>query len=129
MIRSLCLAGLAFSFACSSSAAPLPAAAHAEVIGLMQRLQSSGCQFNRNGAWYSGEEAKAHLLQKLDYLERKDLVHSAEQFIALGASESSMSGKSYLVRCGSAAPVESKTWLSAELQALRARPAASAPAK
>ena len=95
----------------------------------MQRLQGSGCQFNRNGSWYSGGEARDHLLQKLDYLERKDMVHSSEQFIALGASESSMSGKPYLVRCGSAAPVESKQWLSAELLAMRSRSAASAPAK
>ncbi len=108
-------------------AAPLTPAARAEITGLLQRLQASGCQFNRNGAWYSGEEAKAHLLQKLDYLERKDLVHSTEQFIALGATESSMSGKPYLVRCGSAAPMQSKTWLSSELQAMRAHGSASSP--
>ncbi len=132
MIRSSCLASLAFGLslcAMCASAAPLPPAARAEVEGLMQRLQSSGCQFNRNGSWFSASEARDHLLQKLDYLERKDMVHSTEQFIALGASESSMSGKPYLVRCGSAAPVESKRWLSAELQGLRTRPAASAPGK
>lgn len=133
MIRSLAAALLALALglgpASNLSAAPLPAAAHAEINGLMQRLQASGCQFNRNGSWYSGEEAKAHLLEKLDYLERKDLVHSTEQFIALGASESSMSGKPYLVRCGSAAPVQSKQWLNAELLAMRAHPAASVPVK
>jgi len=128
MIRFLAAATFALSFIPTVGAAPLPPAAHAEINGLLQRLQSSGCQFNRNGTWYSGEEAKAHLLQKLDYLERKDMVHSTEQFIALGASESSMSGKPYLVRCGSsAAPVESKTWLSDELRALRARGGASSP--
>ena len=123
------MASLALGVSLVASAAPLPPAARVEVESLMQRLQSSGCQFMRNGSWYSGSEARDHLLQKLDYLERKDLVHSSEQFIALGASESSMSGKPYLVRCGSAAPVQSKAWLTAELQALRARPAASAPAK
>src|SRR6185369_7563735 len=75
------------------NAAPLPPAARAEVDALMNRLQSSGCEFNRNGSWYSGAEAKAHLLKKLDYLEGKDLVKTAEQFIAKGASTSSSSGK------------------------------------
>lgn len=104
----------------AANAAPLPAAARAEVDALMIRLQSSGCEFNRNGSWYAGAEAKAHLLKKLDYLEGKDMVKTAEQFIEKGASGSSMSGKPYLVRCAGKAPVESAQWLKAELQQLRA---------
>ncbi|KRB84370.1 DUF5329 domain-containing protein [Duganella sp. Root198D2] len=112
---------LVFALACAGvQAAPLPAAARAEVEALLTRLQSSGCQFNRNGSWYSGADARSHLLRKLEYLEKKDLVKSADQFIDLGASSSSSSGKPYLVRCGAAAPVESKAWLSAELKAIRA---------
>lgn len=110
-----------------ATAAPLPLAARAEVDALLTRLQSSGCEFNRNGSWYSGADAKAHLLKKLDYLERKDLVKTAEQFIARGASGSSMSGKPYLVRCAGKAPVESAKWLTAELQAARAASAAASP--
>ena len=102
-------------------AAPLPAPARAEVDALLTRLQNSGCQFNRNGSWYSGAEARSHLLRKLEYLEGKDMVHNADQFIVLGASTSSSSGKPYLVRCGAAQPVDSKSWLGAELQAMRAR--------
>ncbi len=108
-------------------AAPLPPAARAEVDALMTRLQSSGCEFNRNGSWYAGAEAKAHLLKKLDYLEGKDMVATAEQFIDKGASTSSTSGKAYLVRCAGKAPVESGTWLKAELQQMRAAKAASSP--
>ena len=111
----------------AASAAPLPPAARAEVDALMNRLQSSGCEFNRNGSWYAGAEAKAHLLKKLDYLESKDMVATAEQFIDKGASTSSSSGKAYLVRCAGKAPVESGTWLKAELQQLRAARAAAAP--
>ncbi|MGM9481976.1 DUF5329 domain-containing protein [Roseateles sp. NT4] len=111
----------------SANAAPLPPAARAEVDALMTRLQSSGCEFNRNGSWYSGAEAKAHLLKKLDYLEGKDLVKTAEQFIEKGASTSSASGKAYLVRCAGKASVESGQWLKAELQQLRAVRAASSP--
>jgi len=116
MILALVLA-LAAS---GAQAAPLPAPARAEVDALLTRLQSSGCQFNRNGSWYNGADAKTHLLRKLEYLEKKDLVKNAEQFIDLGASSSSSSGKPYMVKCGSAAPVESKAWLGAELKAIRA---------
>jgi len=112
---------LVFALACASAqAAPLPAAARAEVDALLTRLQSSGCQFNRNGSWYNGADARTHLLRKLEYLEKKDLVKNAEQFIDLGASTSSSSGKPYMVKCGAAAPVESKAWLNAELKAIRA---------
>jgi hypothetical protein len=110
-----------------ATAAPLPPAARAEVDALLTRLQASGCEFNRNGSWYAGAEARAHLLKKLDYLEGKDLVKTAEQFIAQGASSSSMSGKAYLVRCAGQAPVESAGWLKAQLQQLRAARAASSP--
>ena len=110
-------------------AAPLPVSARAEVDALLTRLQSSGCEFNRNGSWYSGADAKAHLLKKLDYLEGKDLVKTAEQFIERGASGSSMSGKPYLVRCAGKAPVESAKWLTAELRAIRPGVAASAASR
>lgn len=121
------LASLFFLVAVSAQAAPLPPAARAEVDALLTRLQSSGCEFNRNGSWHAGAEAKSHLLKKLDYLERKNLVQTAEQFIERGASASSMSGKPYLVRCASKATVESAHWLKAELQQLRAVQAASGP--
>jgi len=112
---------LAFALAAAGAqAAPLPVPARAEVDALLTRLQASGCQFNRNGSWYNGADARTHLLRKLEYLEKKDLVKNAEQFIDLGASTSSSSGKPYMVKCGSAAPMESKAWLGAELKAIRA---------
>ena len=110
-----------------AGAAPLPPPARAEVDALLGRLQASGCEFNRNGSWYAGAEARAHLLKKLDYLEGKDMVKTAEQFIERGASTSSMSGQPYLVRCTGKAPVESAKWLTAELQQLRMARAASTP--
>ncbi len=101
------------------SAAPLSTAAHAEAVILLQALQKSGCQFNRNGSWYNCTEAQAHLTKKLDYLEGKGLIHTTEEFIQAGASTSSMSGQPYLVRCGTAQPVESKTWLLEQLKVVR----------
>lgn len=110
-----------------AAAAPMPPAARAEVDSLLTRLQTSGCQFNRNGSWHAGADARGHLLKKLDYLEGKGLVKTAEQFIAQGASASSVSGKPYLVRCAGQSPVESAKWLAAELQQVRAARAASSP--
>ena len=95
------------------------ARARQEIAHLLDYVGQSGCQFNRNGSWYSGAEARTHLLRKLDYLEGKDLVHSTEQFIELGASKSSSSGKPYQVRCGQAAATDSGPWLNAELKTLR----------
>jgi hypothetical protein len=125
-MRALFLLAFAATLA---NAAPLPAPARAEVDALLTRLQASGCEFNRNGSWYAGADAKAHLLKKLDYLGGKDMVKTAEQFIERGAATSSMSGKPYLVRCAGKAPVESAKWLAAELQQVRAARAASAPAR
>ncbi|MFG6447760.1 DUF5329 domain-containing protein [Roseateles sp. BYS180W] len=93
--------------------------ARAETESLLQVLQDSGCQFNRNGSWYSGAEARAHLLKKLGYLEDKGMLKSTEDFINLGASTSSSSGKAYLVKCAESPAVESKVWLHTQLTTLR----------
>jgi len=111
------------------TAAPLAASQRAEIDALMATLQSSACEFNRNDTWHNAADAKTHLLRKLDYLEGKDAVHSTEQFIDLGASKSSLSGQPYQVRCGTAAPVDSKSWLSLQLKLIRSplRPVALPP--
>lgn len=100
-------------------AEPTPAPVRTEIDALLNRLASSGCRFLRNGSWHDGARAKAHLLGKLDYIEKRGTVQSAEQFIELAASRSSLSGRAYQVRCGDGAPVESRRWLSAQLATLR----------
>lgn len=104
------------------AASALAASPRSEIDALLTRLETSGCEFNRNGNWHSGPEAKNHLLRKLEYLEKKNMAGSAEQFINLGASTSSSSGKAYLVRCPGESPQPSQQWLSRELQKLRAAP-------
>jgi hypothetical protein len=99
---------------------PAPAARQ-EIAHLIGYLKDSGCQFNRNGTWYSPVEAADHLDQKYRYLLKKGLVASAEDFIGRAASESSMSGKAYQVKCGSNAAVQSGPWLKAELAKFRGR--------
>ena len=91
----------------------------------MNRLESSGCQVDRNGTWYPAADARSHLMTKLSYLEDRGAVQTAEQFIERAASKSSVSGRPYLIRCGDAPPVESAVWLSAQLQAMRASARAS----
>jgi hypothetical protein len=104
----------------AARAGPTPVLVRSEIDGLLARLESSGCEFGRNGTWYDGARAKAHLLRKLDYIEHRQTVASTEEFIALAATSSSMSGKPYEVRCGHDAPVASAQWLAGNLADLRA---------
>jgi len=103
-------------------ASPTSAPVRAEIDALLARLQCSGCQFDRNGSWYSAAEAKDHVLRKLEYIEGSSTVRSTEQFIELAASRSSFSGKPYHVKCGTEAAVESQQWLSEQLVVIRAGP-------
>lgn len=105
------------------AAASLSPASKSEIDALLKGLGTSECQFNRNGTWYSPQEAQVHLSRKLEYLVSKSAVASAEQFIERAATKSSMTGQPYAVRCGNAPSVPSREWLLRELQALRMHPA------
>jgi hypothetical protein len=91
-----------------------------EIEHLITHMASSGCEFNRNGTWYDASRAAGHLKQKYEYLLKRNAVPTAEAFIEGAASESSVSGKSYLVRCGSQPEVRSAVWFRAELAKFRA---------
>ena len=92
--------------------ASLEDAARAEIEYLLDRLGSSGCEFFRNGDWYDASRARQHIERKYNWLVKRDLVASAEQFIERAATESSRSGESYLVRCAQSEPVPSAHWLT-----------------
>ena len=89
-----------------------------------RQRQSTGQAGPRHGR---AGEAKAHLLRKLAWLEDKGLVQNTEQFIERAASKSSISGEPYLVRCGNGTPVDSGTWMRAQLKAMRSAERAPAP--
>lgn len=89
-----------------------------EIKALLDFVEHSPCQFVRNGREYPGPRARAHLQQKLDYLQGKNRVSSAEDFIDLAATESSLSGRAYQVRCQESVEPAS-TWLNRELQRQR----------
>jgi hypothetical protein len=110
---------LALLLADTSLANTLNTSTKAEIEHLFTHLEKSGCEFNRNGSWYTASEATAHLKKKYDYLVKKDMITNAESFIDKAASESSVSGKSYQVKCDGKPIVNSKEWFSEELLILR----------
>ncbi|WP_354681826.1 DUF5329 domain-containing protein [Cupriavidus necator] len=111
---------LAVSTTMTATAGESNPAVRAEITSLLDRLETSGCRFNRNGTWYSAVDAKKHMLVKLRYIEDRTTLASTEQFIDLAGSRSSITGKPYLVQCGKASAQMSATWLTGQLRALRA---------
>jgi len=105
--------------AVSMTAVATPAPAQREIDGLLQGLEQSGCRFQRNGRWYGGGDARRHLQRKYDYLRKRDLAATAEQFITHAASRSSVSGKPYRVACAGVAEQDAAAWFLQQLQQLR----------
>jgi Family of unknown function (DUF5329) len=103
----------------ASAAEGVPPVAQQEINHLFAYLKASGCQFSRNGSWYTPQEAVDHLNDKYQYLIHHDMVNTAEDFIEYAATKSSWSGKAYEVKCGSAAAEETSGWFRAELQKYR----------
>ena len=91
-----------FLFICFTASAAIVKnyVVHYEITELLEVLGSSDCKFNRNGSWYSADQSKKHLLSKLNYIETRTVLNNTEQFIDLGASKSSWTGRPYLVKCG-----------------------------
>jgi len=106
----------------AASAQASPRTVEREIAQLFTALSASRCQFHRNGTWYDARKASEHLQRKYDYLRRQGRVTTTEAFIEQAASTSSFSGKPYLVRCGDAPPVPSRSWFTRQLGALRAAP-------
>jgi hypothetical protein len=117
-LSALCLAISSWHYAI---AAPTTTPIRNEIEGLLTRLEKSGCHFNRNGSWYSGAEAKAHLMRKLAYIEDKGTLKNTEQFIDLAATKSSFSGDAYQVKCANAPVLSSQQWLLRELWVFRGK--------
>lgn len=110
---------LLLNFVVPSQAAE-PSITKAEIAHLFTVLETSNCQFNRNGTWYKANEASAHLKTKYKYLQDKDLVPSAEKFIERAAKESSLSGKAYQIKCADNIALSSAPWFQSALKNYRA---------
>jgi hypothetical protein len=90
-----------------------------EVNFLLGFIERSGCDFQRNGSWYTAPQAQVHLRDKFNYLTARNRLETTEQFIEQAASESSLTGRPYMVRCGGGALISSNRWLSDELLQFR----------
>lgn len=100
------------------------ATAQFEITHLLHYLSASGCEFYRNGKWHAVEEARSHIEKKYQYLLKKQIIESAEDFISKAASQSSISGEPYQVRCGNDVS-PSAVWLMEELMRLRLKQSSS----
>jgi len=109
---------LALGPAVGLAAAPQPAAA-AEIDFLLAAMGGSGCEFFRNGDWSDAHKAQAHLSKKYQWLLAHDRVKTAEEFIELAGTRSSLSGREYAVRCPDGAHVSSSSWLMGQLHRYR----------
>ncbi len=116
MNKYLAMLLLVTGLALAPVATPAPGtAATAEISYLLEFVGKSGCAFQRNGTWHSSIQAQAHLGDKYDYLRKHGKIKSAEDFIELAATRSSLTGRSYEVRCAGATPQPSSLWLAAAL--------------
>ena len=84
-----------------------------ETQHLLDYIEYSGCIFIRNGSEYNADKARSHIQRKYDYV--KDKVTTTEQVIQYAATESSWTGKPYMIHCPTQTPVPSGDWLSEEL--------------
>ncbi len=98
-------------------AAPSPAAQR-EIGQLLAYLEASGCEFQRGGQWHNARAARDHIETKYQYLLKRDMVQSADDFIVGAATSSSLIGSPYMVRC-SGVIQPSGDWLRAELARMR----------
>ena len=100
-------------------AAP-PEMAVREINHLLERVGESACEFYRNGVWFKGNLGQVHLRDKYEWLARRDMIDTAADFIDKAASQSSMTGIAYKVRCEGQAEMTTRQWLTEELQRYRA---------
>jgi len=120
-LRTTCAAlMLAALLSPPAALAQTPVPVQNEVNYLLGYIAGSGCEFNRNGSWYNAQKAHSHLRDKYKYLVEKNLADTTEHFIERAASESSLSGKPYQIRCSDGVAVPSQQWLRDKLMQLRA---------
>jgi hypothetical protein len=117
--RSLLAAAAALSFGLAHAAAPQDTAAKNEIDHLLNYIAASSCTFIRNGSEFPADKARDHLAGKYRFAGSR--VSTAEDFIKYLATQSSMSGAPYHVRCGNTDAL-SGTWLTTELNRYRKAP-------
>lgn len=119
--------GLVLMSPCPAAHAAPPAIASTEINYLLDFVDRSGCMFYRNGSWYDSHQAQSHLRLKYNYLVARNRIKSAEDFIDQAATQSSVSGEAYQIRCDAGPALSSNSWLRTALSSYRASKAHPAP--
>lgn len=99
-----------------SHAAFAESSAKSEIDHLLNFVATSSCTFVRNGTEYPPDKARDHLASKYQFAGSR--ISSAEEFIKYLATQSSMSGELYHVKCGKT-DAPSGVWLTDELNRFR----------
>jgi hypothetical protein len=89
----------------------------AEIAHLLEYVKTTKCQYIRNANSHDGPMAAKHIKRKYDYF--KDEISSAEDFIRLSATKSTMLRSKYYIKCAGSEKVESANWLLDELHRYR----------
>ena len=111
-------AGLALAVSTPATSSPNDAT-KAEIDHLLNYVAASSCTFVRNGNEYPADKARDHLAGKYRWVGGR--ISSAEEFIRYLATQSSMSGEPYHVKCGKTDAL-SGAWLTDELKRYRTAP-------
>jgi len=88
-----------------------------EIAHLLEYVKTTECKYIRNGTYHDGVKAATHIKSKYDYF--KNDIASAEDFIRLSATKSTMFGSMYYIKCPGSPKVESGQWLLKELDRYR----------
>ena len=107
-------------------AAAAPPTRDPDIDALIARVaQARGVVFIRNGSEHSAAEAAAHLQRKLAAAHGR--VTTAEQFIDVLGTRSSMTGIAYTVRLADGRELTSAAWLRQLLREVRGRRLSTPP--
>jgi len=90
-----------------------------EIDHLLNYVKKTECAYIRNGTEHKGADAVAHIKKKYNYF--KDEIKTAEDFIRLSATKSTMSGRKYMIQCPGEPKIESGKWLLEELKRYRSK--------
>jgi hypothetical protein len=114
--RILCTSTVVLAVLLGMAVGSLSAQENPEIAHLLNFVASSQCRFMRNGKWYGAEQGREHLERKYGHIEHR--IRDADDFIEIVASESSITGRAYRVRCGDR-EMPTARWLKEELQRFR----------
>jgi hypothetical protein len=103
-----------------------PVVVQQEIDHLLQYIGTSGCEFKRNGIWNDAKAAEVHVRDKYYVLLKLSMIDTTKDFIDKAATESSVSGQPYEIRCNGNPPIPSSLWLRNELTRYQAQRASAA---